>query len=96
MAGANGAVGTAMAAPLLSLHSNTLMLLYKSAKKLLYTMSETYSLARPLIYYNRAVKYSNKAFRLDGTSDSAVTRQSVSISILYISIYLPCERLTQL
>ena len=45
MAGANGVVGTAMAAPLLSLHSNTSMLLYKSAKKLLYTMSEIYSLA---------------------------------------------------
>ena len=32
MAGAYGAAGMAMAAPLLSLHGNTLMLLYKSAK----------------------------------------------------------------
>ena len=32
MAGAYGAAGTAMATPFLSLHSNTLMLLYKSAK----------------------------------------------------------------
>ena len=34
MAGAYGVAGTVMATPLLSLHSNTLMLLYKSAKKL--------------------------------------------------------------
>ena len=32
MATAYGAAGTAMATPRLSLHSNTLMLLYKSAK----------------------------------------------------------------
>ena len=32
MADAYGAAGTAMTAPFLSLHSNTLMLLYKSAK----------------------------------------------------------------
>ena len=32
MAGAYGAAGMAMATPLLSLHGNTLMLLYKSAR----------------------------------------------------------------
>ena len=49
----------------LSLHSNTFMLLYKSAKN-----------HYKKINSNRAVILSNKAFRLDNTSDSTVARQS--------------------
>ena len=40
-------------------------------------MFKTYTLAQRSIYSNRAIKYSNKAFTIDGTSGSAVTHQSV-------------------
>ena len=58
-------VATTMATPLLRIH-------YTNQPKITITF-KSYSFAQKSIYSNKAVKYSYKAFRLDGTSDSAVT-----------------------
>ena len=68
------AVSNYKAAAYTCLHTNTLMLLYKSAKndQNIYNL---FTWHKRSIYSNRTVKHSKKAFSVEGASDSAITHQ---------------------